>query len=335
MNVQRIMAMTMMISSALAIFFVWRKKNYPQQFFYFYKSSCGRRKFEADMSAAEPKSRLVDPWTYVTIWSEAKKKSEIMLKSLLSLKPTLKSVPPSLLLPDGGLKLPYSSSTAYPYYKPFKVGNSSETLFNKLLIYEIQFGDRLKWIDDARALDPGMAFCGIVSVQIPAKDLEAYNAVCDSLFPLPCTMPKCAARKTVMKNYGLVGLKESVDPRTGDVELLFDPAVQEAIKAQYKRAEEKRKVKIGEKRKDPPVDVPAESLELPPPVESLPAVSALPNVAFLLQSGNAETRVYRAAQWLESARKRLREAEDDVRNAQKELSQAQANLADVKSKTKE
>jgi len=105
------------------------------------------------MSAAEPKSRLVDPWTYVTIWSEAKKKSEIMLKSLLSLKPTLKSVPPSLLLPDGGLKLPYSSSAAYPYYKPFKVGNSSETLFNKLLIYEIQFGDRLKWIDDARALD--------------------------------------------------------------------------------------------------------------------------------------------------------------------------------------
>jgi len=44
------MAMTMMVSSALAIFFCYnlKKKKYPQQFFYFYKSSCGRRKFEAD-----------------------------------------------------------------------------------------------------------------------------------------------------------------------------------------------------------------------------------------------------------------------------------------------
>jgi len=175
------------------------------------------------------------PWSFVSDWSRHCTRLELLLDQIVCTGAFRFPLPGFLLSPHQRVLLPWRNQLGYPY-AVHSVGRAAKSLFMKLLLYSMEFGeDRLRWVDASHAKDKDASFFGIVHVRIPACDREAFDAL-GGVFALTIGFTGgISRRKTLDRNYKMMGLVNQHDPRTGELSLVYDLSAKQMIRAQMER----------------------------------------------------------------------------------------------------
>ena len=183
------------------------------------------------------------PWAFVADWSRHCTRLELLLDEIVRGGACKHSLPRFLLARDSVL-LPWHNKFMYPYAVP-KVGRAAKSLFMKLLLYSMEFGgDRLSWMEPIGAKDQNASFFGIRGVRVPARDRAAFDTLC-GVFPLTIGFAGTSSqRKTLDRNYKMMGLVNRCDPVTGDVFLDYDVSAKQMIRSQMERDDARSGLRI-------------------------------------------------------------------------------------------
>ena len=181
----------------------------------------------------------VRPWRFVADWSRHCTRLELLLAEIVRNR-ACRFLPPKFLLGFNSmgamlLLLPWHNRFMYPYSVP-RLGRAGKSLFMKLLLYSMEFGeDRLRWAEGVRKDDDNASFLGIRGVRVPACDCAAFDAL-GGVFPLTIGFAGTSSqRKTLDRNYKMMGLVHRRDAATGDVFVEFDAGAKHMIRSQMER----------------------------------------------------------------------------------------------------
>ena len=195
----------------------------------------------------EPPRRRGDcPWRFVADWSRHCTRLELLLEEIVRNRACRFSPPKFLLVHNGALLLPWHNRCDYPYAVP-RTGRAAKSLFMKLLLYSMEFGgDRLTWINPSspRAKDDNASFFGIICVRVPAHERAAFDAL-GGVFPLTIGFSgTLSQRKTLDRNYKMMGMVNRFVAGTGESFIDFDVAAKQMIRSQMERDETRSGLRI-------------------------------------------------------------------------------------------